>query len=192
MDNKILSIILAVAIFAGGCNVERKTAVPETFSNVSVRTSYSPTAKFPAGSKYAFVEFASDNEQEPELALIYQRIQTALGDQLKKKGFKFAKYGDVDFFVAYTVGLQHEINILAAKSKEPGNNWIGVIVIPNDYVSGALLVQVIDARSMEPVWLGVFNADIEMVSVSEKQKQQRVAYAVRELLKTFPPGAINK
>ena len=193
MENKILFIILAAAvIFIGGCNLEKKAAVPQTLSNVSVRTSYSPTAKFPAGGKYAFVKFASDSEQEPEVALIGQRIQTALAKQLKEKGFKPVKYADVDFFVAYTVGLQHEINILTAKSKEPGNDWIGVLVIPNDYVSGALLVQMIDAKSMEPVWLGVFNADIALASVSEKQKQQRVEYAVRELLKTFPPSSNDK
>jgi hypothetical protein len=192
MEYKIISTILAAAIFAGGCNMERKTAVPETFSNVSVRTSYSPDAKFPAGSKYAFVEYASDSEQRPEVASVEQRIQTALGDQLKKKGFKPAKYSDVDFFVAYNVGLQHEINVLAAKSKEPGNNWIGVLVIPNDYVSGALLVQMIDAKSMEPTWLGIFNTDITLTSVSEKQKKQRVEYAVKELLMTFPPSSSNK
>jgi len=45
----------------------------------------------------------------------------------------------------------------------------------------------IDAKSMEPVWLGVFNADITLASVSEQEKQERVNYAVRELLKPFPP-----
>ncbi len=192
MENNFFSIILATAIFVGGCNSEKKAAAPETLSNVSVRTSYSPTAKFPAGSKYAFVKFASDSEQTPEFALIDRRIQTTLAKQLREKGFKPAKYAKVDFFVAYTLGLQHEINILAAKSKEPGNNWIGVLVMPSDYVSGALLVEMIDAKSMEPVWLGIFNADIALASVSEKQKQQRVEYAVRELLKTFPPRSSNK
>jgi hypothetical protein len=59
--------------------------------------------------------------------------------------------------------------------------------MPNDYVTGALLVQVIDAKTLEPVWLGVFNADITIASVSEKEKQERVGYAVQKLLTAFPP-----
>ena len=59
--------------------------------------------------------------------------------------------------------------------------------MPNDYVTGALLVQIIDAKSMEPVWLGAFNADMTLTSVSEQEKQERVGYAVHELLKNFPP-----
>jgi len=188
MENKILCIILTAVVFAGGCSSEKKASVPETFSNVTVRATYNPDAQFTKGSKYAFVKYASDSEQGSELAMIDQRIQTALDKQLREKGFKPAENKGVDFFVAYTIGLQQEINVLAAQSKEKGNEWINVLVIPNDYVNGAVLVKIIDAKSMEPTWLGIFNADITLATVSEQQKQQRVAYAVRELLKTFPPS----
>jgi len=40
---------------------------------------------------------------------------------------------------------------------------------------------------MEPVWLGAFNADVVLKSVSEQEKQAESGYAVRELLKPFPP-----
>jgi hypothetical protein len=187
MKTAILSIILAAVVVIGGCNLEKKAAVPQTFSNVSVRTSYSPAAKFSAGSKYAFVSFAADSEQDSEVAKIDQRIQTALSNELKKKGFKPGEYADVRFFVAYTLVAQHQIDILIGKSKVQGNEWIGAVVVPNDYVSGAVLVQMIDAQSMEPVWLGAFNADLSLASVNEQQKQERVNYAVHELLKPFPP-----
>ena len=165
----------------------KKAAVPQTLSNVNVRTSFSPNAKFPAGSKYAFVKFASDSEKDDEASMIYQRIQTALSGELKKKGYKPGEYAEINFFVAYTLQLQQQIDILVGKSKVQGNEWIVALVSPDDYVSGALLVQIIDAKSMEPVWLGVFNADIAITSVSEPEKQERVGYAVHELLKAFPP-----
>jgi hypothetical protein len=187
MESKILCIVLAAFIVVGGCNLEKKATVPQTLSNMTVRTSYSPDAKFPKGSKYAFLKFAYDSDQGTEAGMIDRRIQTALSDELKKKGYKPGEYGDVRFLVAYTLGLQHQIGILVGKSKVQGNEWIAAVVVPNDYVSGALLVQVIDAKSMEPVWLGVFNADVALASVSEQQKQERVAYAVHALLKTFPP-----
>jgi hypothetical protein len=187
MEKKIVSIMLAAVIFIGGCNSEKKAAVPQTFSNVSVRTASSPDAKFPAGSKYAFVKFVSASEQDDEAGMIYQRIQKSLSSELKKKGYKPGGYSDVSFFVSYALGLQQEINVLVGESKTQGKEWIAAIVVPNDYVTGALLVQVIDAKTMEPVWLGVFNADVALASVSEKEKQERVGYAVQKLLTAFPP-----
>jgi hypothetical protein len=187
MYKNILFYFLTAAVIVGGCNPEKKPAMPQTLSNVSVRTSYSPTAQFPNGSKYAFVKFASESEKDTEVGLINQRIQNALTKELKTKGYTSSEYTDIKFFVAYSFGIQHEINILIDKSKVQGNEWISALVMPNDYVSGALLLQIIDGKSMEPVWLGVFNADINLESVSEHQKQERVNYAVKELLKTFPP-----
>jgi hypothetical protein len=181
-------LLLCLTVLAvSGCAASKKAEMPQTLSNVSVRTSYSPTVKFSAGSKYAFVNFASDSDLGTEAALIGQRVQTALTNELKKKGYKPSEYTDISFFVAYTGRIQQQINILAAKSKIQGNDWISAVVVPNDYVSGALLVQIIDAKSMEPVWLGVFNADIMLSFVSEQEKKERVGYAVHELLKTFPP-----
>lgn len=187
MVKRIVFYSLILAIIAGGCSQSKKNQMPQTFSNVSVRTSYNPSAQFPAGSKYAFVKFAADTEQKDELALIDKRLQKALTNELKKKGYTPSEYTDIGFFVAYTIGLQQQIDILIAKSKSQGNEWISAVAVPKDYVSGALLVQVIDARSLEPVWLGVFNADVALDSIDENQKQQRVGYAVSELLKTFPP-----
>ena len=187
MNSFRLIFVCVMILTVTGCSASKKAETPQTFSNVSVRTSYSPAAKFPAGSKYAFVKFASDSDLDDEAAMIAQRVQTALTNELKKKGYKPSEYTDISFFVAYTIGIQQQINILAAKSKVQGNDWITALVVPNDYVSGALLVQIIDAKSMEPVWLGVFNADITLAFVSEQEKQERVGYAVHELLKTFPP-----
>jgi hypothetical protein len=187
MKSLILSIVLAAIVFLAGCNMNNKAAMPETFSNVSIRTASSPDAKFPAGSKYAFVNFVSDIEQDDEAGMIYQRIQKSLSSELKKKGYKPGGHSDVSFFVSYAIGLQQEINVLVGESKTQGKEWISAIVVPNDYVTGALLVQVIDAKTMEPVWLGVFNADVAIASVSEKEKQERVGYAVQKLLTAFPP-----
>ncbi len=187
MAKTIVTIILAAVLFISGCNMEKKSAVPQTFSNVGVRVSSSPEAKFPKGSKYAFIESASDSELTPEAAMIKHRIKTALTTELKKKGYKPGETGDVDFMVACALAVQHEVEVLMAESKEKGNEWMVAIVTPNDYVTGALLVEMIDAKTMKPVWLGAFNADVTLTSVSEKEKQERVTYAVHELLREFPP-----
>lgn len=184
---KLLSFLVLASVFvSGGCHFGKKDPLPQTLSNVIVTTSSSPAAQFPTGSKYAFVAFAEDQEQSDEAGQVDQRIQNALSAELKRKGFRPGSYTDINFFVAYTYGLQQQVDVLVAKSKEQGNEWISIVVAAKDYVNGAMLVQVIDARSMEPVWLGVFNADIQLASVDEQTKQERVGYAVRQLLQTFP------
>jgi hypothetical protein len=187
MKSTFLSFSMVMVIAVCGCGMFEKTTSPATLENVGVRTSYSPSSKFPAGVQYAFVQFASDESQDSEVAMIDGRIKTALAGELKKKGYKAGEYEGIDFFVVYALGLQQQIDILVAKSKAQGNEWITAVVAPSDYVNGALVVQMIDAKTMEPVWLGVFNADVALKSVSEQEKQERVRYAVRELLKSFPP-----
>ena len=56
----------------------------------------------------------------------------------------------------------------------------------DDYVKGALLVEVIDARKFKPIWRGLCNANVTLNDVAEKEKDERVNYAVKELLRTFP------
>jgi len=104
MKYSAFSIGLALVIAIGGCNQDKKMAVPQTLSNVSVRTSYDPSAKFPAGGQYAFVQFASDGKQDSEVAMIDQRIRTSLSGELKRKGYKPGEYEEIDFFVVYALG----------------------------------------------------------------------------------------
>jgi hypothetical protein len=113
---KKISLCLAILTISG-CATSKKAEMPPTFSNVSVRTSYSPTAKFPAGSKYTFVKFASDSDPSGEAEMIAQRVQTALINELKEKGYKLSEYTDIDFFVAYTGRIQQQINMRQLKAR---------------------------------------------------------------------------
>ncbi|MEN6307811.1 MAG: DUF4136 domain-containing protein [Anaerohalosphaeraceae bacterium] len=183
----IIFALISVTMVIGGCAMDKNNATPNTLSNVGVRTSFSPAAQFPKGAHFAFVQFAPDDSQDSEAAMIDQRIKKALAGELKQKGYKPGEYEDINFFVVYALGLQQQIDVLVAKSKVQGNEWIAAVVAPSDYVNGALVVQMIDAKTMEPVWLGVFNADVAIASLSEQEKQTRVNYAVRELLKQYPP-----
>jgi hypothetical protein len=179
--------VLVVVISVAGCTRGKNTPTPSTLSNVGIRTSYNPSVQYPKGAHFAFVQNAKANEGDEEETRIARRIQTALTNELTKKGYKPGEYEEIDFFVGYSLGLRHEIEVLVAKSKSQGSEWMTAIVTPDDYVTGALLVQIIDAKKMEPVWLGVFNADVALDSIGERDKQERADYAVGELLKLYPP-----
>jgi len=189
MRKGIVLVVLAAMMVVGGCQLwqGKEAAVPSTLSNVSVVTAYQPSAQFPRGSTYAFVKLASDEDMSDAAAAIDQRLQKAFAAELKSKGYKPSKGADTDLFVVYTLGIRQQVDVLLAKSKEPGREWIAAVVAPQNYVNGALLVEVIDGKKMEPAWLGVFNADVGLVTVDDKAKDERVAYAVKNVLKTFPP-----
>ena len=182
MQNKILLVVLAAVVLIGAC---KKNTPPKTFSKMNIKTSSSPEAKFPAGSQYALVKQTFDLSQHDEAAAINQRIQTALTNELAAKGYKTGDLADADFLVGYSLKVEQEMDDLMGLSKEQGNEWIAAILSPEGYAGGAFFVQIVDARKKKPVWMGVFNAEISLAEVSEQKKQDRVAYAVRELLRSF-------
>ena len=67
---KFYLLFWLVVIAVSGCSYEKKADVPQTLSNVSVITASVPLPKFPAGSKYAFVKFASESDLDGEAAMI--------------------------------------------------------------------------------------------------------------------------
>ncbi len=184
MKKVTLWISLVTAILIGGCN---KNTSPKTFSNMDVKTTYSTAANYPAGTGYAIVNLPSAVDPDSEEARIEQRIQTALANELTSKGYKPVNAAEAQFYVAWSLQVKQDIDVLAGMSDEPGNEWIAVILTPEEYVGGALMVQIMDARKKMPVWLGVFNANVELTDVGEQEKKERIAFAMRELLKSFPP-----
>ena len=184
MTNKIVLLVIATAIIMAGCG---KNKPPKTFSDMSIKTSSNPEVKYPAGSRYALIKQVFELSQNDEAAMINQRIQTALFNDLTTKGYRVSEPAEADFLVGYSLKVRQEVDILTTLSKEQGNEWIGGILSPENFAGGAFFVQIVDARKREPVWLGVFNAEISLAVVSEQKKQERVAYAVRELLKSFSP-----
>jgi hypothetical protein len=152
-----------------GCAAVKKT-LRELFIVGGVRKSFS-LPRFSRGSHYAFVQFAAA-VTAVKRGQIEQRLRTSLSNELKSKGYKPGEYSDIDFFVVYTLGLQHEIEVLIGKSKVQGNEWITALVAPNDYVSGALLVQMIDAKKMEPCG-GCVKAIVALVSIARPTNTKR-------------------
>ncbi|MCD6176180.1 MAG: DUF4136 domain-containing protein [Planctomycetes bacterium] len=51
----------------------------------------------------------------------------------------------------------------------------------------ALVIDIFDAAELKPIWRGLCNMNIALADVSDEERNQRARYAVRELLKTFPP-----
>lgn len=182
--NMFICCVFVVAVISG-CS--KPLEQPETMSDMQVVTTYNPQAAFPKSAAYTFLRERPEQEDLPEDAqVIVRRLRDAIKDQLKDKKYKSAK-DQIDYIVDYEIVAEYSIGVLAERSEIQGEEWITVIGVPSDFIKGALVIDVIDAVKLKPVWRGVCNANIALAEVSEDEKDRRAQYAVQELLKTFPP-----
>jgi hypothetical protein len=79
------------------------------------------------------------------------------------------------------------LQFLAARAETSDQEWLSIVGIPDEFIKGSLVIDVIEAKTLKPVWRGICNANVASVGVSEKEKDKRVKYAVQQMLKTFPP-----
>ena len=155
--------------------------------DMQIVTAYDPQATFPASAKFAFLrqrpeEIPMDEESQG----IIRRVRDAVKDELKSKKYKPGKY-EIDYIVDYQIVAQQNMSILAERAEIEGEKWIAVVGVPDDFVQGALVIDVIDAKDLSPVWRGLCNVNIALDEVSDEEKNLRAQFAVQELLKTFPP-----
>ena len=180
----LISGLLAV-VTIGGCT--KTLEQPASMSDIQVVTTYAPQAAFPKSASYAFLRQRPEQEAgSDEAKVIIRRLRDAIKGELASKGYKQAK-GEIDYIVDYLLVAQYSMSILAERSEIQGEEWISVVGVPDDFVQGALVIDVIDTATLKPVWRGLCNANIALDEVSDEEKNQRAGYAVQELLKTFPP-----
>jgi hypothetical protein len=178
-------VFIAVVLMLSGCNPNQAVR-PATMSDLSVMTAYDPEVKIPRSGVYVFMRTEPQN-LTPEATLISKRIRMALKDEFKAKGYKSYKDSKVDLLVDYTIVAQQSVSILAKRSQVAGREWMTVVGVPDNFIKGSIVVDIMDGKALKPIWRGVVNADIATAPVSEEEKQKRVKYAIQQLLKTFPP-----
>ena len=180
----LISCVLVV-VFMVGCG--KPLEQPSTMSDVVVVTAHAPQASFPKSAHYAFMrQRPEDSDIADEDMEIIRRLRDAIKDDLKSKKYKPGK-GEIDYIIDYQIVAQQNMTVLAERSQIQGSEWITVVGVPDDFVQGALVIDVIDAATLKPVWRGLCNANIALDEVDDAEKDLRARYAVQELLKAFPP-----
>ncbi len=176
------------AVLVVGCAKElgSTSGVPDTLSNVIVTTSYDPEASF--SNEGAFIFIVCQREFDPALGVDYatvdNRVRMAVQKELMGKGFKYSAIEDPRYHVVCDVVVDPEYE--RAVLNEYDEDWVTALN-QKGYVRGALVITFRNADSPKPIWVGVFNGDILRGEVSEQEKNERVAFAVGQLLKDFPP-----
>ena len=181
-----LAIIVSTICFTG---CERSEEAPETISDMVIGTTYRPQAKLKDSATYVFSR--EDPEKEglpPEVITIVKRIRQLLQDELRTKKYNISKNKEPDYLVDYHITTEQGLQVLAARTETSGQEWLSIVGIPDEFIKGSLVIDVIEAKTLKPVWRSICNANVASVGVSEKEKDKRIKYAVQQILKTFPPN----
>jgi hypothetical protein len=184
MSLVLISCVVGILVVSG-CS--KPLEVPVTMLDVQIVTAYEPQASFPNSASYAFLRMRPEQEDvSDEAKVIMRRLRDAIKDELASKKYKPAK-GEIDYIIDYQLVAQYSVSLLAERTQEDGQDWMTIVGVPDDFIQGALVIDIIDTATLKPVWRGLCNANIALADVGDEERNQRARYAVQELLKTFPP-----
>jgi Domain of unknown function (DUF4136) len=128
------------------------------------------------------------------------RIRSAIGAQLRRKGYTTSIDAKPDFYVAYHVGVkdlspdvstQYYSDGMAGKAfshsadtrSQSEQTTSGEA---QSYHSGTFLVDIIDAGSKQVVWRGTAAGEIES-GLTSRERDERLRGIVHSILSHFPP-----
>jgi hypothetical protein len=159
-------------------------------SSPQVGYDYDRRANFTQYHTYAWVADVQETTGDRRLdnSLVDARIRSAIDSTLGKKGYRPARGGSADFFVAYHAGVKDMMKG-ASTQNYIGDRAQGTFTTISDiqpYHEGTLTIDVMDASSRQLIWQASAKADVDE-SLGPKQRDARVESIVGAMLSHFPP-----
>jgi uncharacterized protein DUF4136 len=129
------------------------------------------------------------------------RIRIAVGAQLLSKGYQKLSDGKPDFYVAYHIGLKDMTPTVStqyysdgmagrpfsysADTRSAGGAKPTASEAPS-YLTGSLLIDIIDAASDKLVWRGTAAGEVDP-GLTSQERDERTRTIVHKMLSHFPP-----
>ena len=187
-----LCFFLAVMWTAAGCAPSPK-----------IGYDFDRNTDFSAYHTYAWMSGDQEKtgDRRADSSAVDMRIRIAVGTQLRLKGYQTLPVGTPDFFVAYHVGLKdsspsmstqyysdgmaghafsHSADSRSASGAAPSLNETA------SYLTGSLLIDVIDAGTKKLVWRGTAAGEVDP-GLTSQQRDERTKAIVHSILSHFPP-----
>ena len=164
---------------------------------------YDRGANFTAYHTYDWLsgEQEKTGDMRTDNSAVDMRIRMAVGAQLLSKGYRRLYEEKPDFYVTYHIGLkdmaptvstQYYSNGMAgrpfsysADTRSTGNEKPTINEAPA-YLTGSLLIDIIDAASNQLVWRGIAAAEVD-TSLTSAERDERTRTIVHKMLSHFPP-----
>ena len=165
---------------------------------------YDRSANFSAYHSYAWLSGDQEKtgDRRADSSAVDMRIRIAVGTQLRLKGYQALPDGKPDFYVAYHIGLKDSSPSLstqyysdgmagqaftrAADTRSAGKSTPAANEPPPSYLTGSLLIDIIDAASQKLVWRGSAAGEVDP-GLTSQQRDERTKAIVQSILSQFPP-----
>jgi hypothetical protein len=187
-----LCFFLAVMWTAAGCAPSPK-----------IGYDFDRSTDFSAYHTYAWMSGDQEKtgDRRADSSAVDMRIRIAVGTQLRLKGYQTLPEGTPDFFVAYHVGLKDSSPSISTQYYSDGmaghafshsadsRSTSGAAPSLNEtasYLTGSLLIDVIDAVTKKLVWRGTAAGEVDP-GLTSQQRDERTKAIVHSILSHFPP-----
>ena len=158
---------------------------------------------FTAYHTYAWLQADQEKtgDRRADSSAVDMRIRIAVGTQLRLKGYQALPEGTPDFYVAYHVGLKDSSPSISTRYYSDGmaghafahsadtrstSKSPAVVNDTASYLTGSLLLDIIDARSQKLVWRGTAAGEVDP-GLTSAQRDERTKAIVHGILSHFPP-----
>ncbi len=130
----------------------------------------------------------STGDQRLDNSLVNNRIRTAIGTELRFKGYAASPSKPPDFYVAYHINVK---DMMKGSSSQDyiGDRAHGTFTTLSDiqpYKEGTLLIDIVDAASKQLVWRGSALAEVDP-GMSPEERNERIGGIVHAMFAHFPP-----
>jgi hypothetical protein len=187
---RLLAFCLLAQVVSAGCSSSKAPAAgPAAVEEPEVRTSFDPSARFPAAAYCAwdtgFPKLPDDIRVDP--LVLETRLREAISRELTAKNYRFRGYSP-DYRVGYRVAITTD-EFAGAPSERytVKDGWIPAMAGARVVERGALVIELVDVQSRRLVWQGICEANVTMTA-DEQTRHDRLNRAVQALLADFPPN----
>jgi hypothetical protein len=186
-----LAFATALVVFLGAC-----AALSSCFHsaglirNPSLNIMVDSTAQIPKSGAYSWGPhfYRLSGAGDVDLEKVDQRLRGAIKRELARRGYQEGSEGS-PLIVGFAAGLNAGLDDIAF-NESYGDIFNGAFPTapPGEnraYAKGALVIDVLDAKTRKLLWRGAIIADVA-AQATEQQKDRRVSQGVQALLDNFP------
>jgi hypothetical protein len=179
MGRTLMRVVLVAALVTLGC------------SPIQVKLDYDPDSEFNRYKTFDWLDNRPDIPEDVKVAMNQYRlhdpsVRRAVAGELSAKGLSRDEV-DPDILVAYHVGVEHKIDVVAWGYRYSGQYgaW-GRDIDVYHYREGSLILDLIDAETMHLVWRASAEKTIDKKPAPE-QAERSIGQAVSRMFQTYPP-----
>ena len=162
--------------------------------SIEARSQYAPATDFRTYRTFAIVPAATETPGVPRFGELRQRrLERAIAAGFERKGLSEVAPEEADLHVSFTMATQHKTGAWGGEEDEPV--WDGGLTYEEVsgeelehttyFVSGTIVIDLVDTTSERLVWHGWATADI----TDPRKSERREVDAITAILEKYPPEA---